>query len=250
MAVPNGSPRPSSVEPGGPAPWADLGDADRQPDLAAVRFSIAPLGEGRPFTGGDLARKPSAVLVPVYEEDGTVHVVLTRRAWHLRSHPGEVSFPGGRCDPGETPVQTALREAHEELNLDPSSVEVVGELDHLATVSSGSLIVPVVGVLSGRPELVPAPDEVDAAIHVPLTELLTPEVWREELWDAREWANHSGGVQPITFFFELEGDTVWGATANMLRELLGPHKPAPAATTRTALGREAVLDPASVAVPL
>ncbi|MCP5029323.1 MAG: CoA pyrophosphatase [Actinomycetia bacterium] len=213
-------PRPRLVEQGGPAPWADLGETERQPDLATVRLSIAPLGGGRPFVGGEGQRTRSAVLIPVYEHDGSVHVVLTRRAWHLRSHPGEVSFPGGRCDPGETPVDTALREAHEELNLDRGSVEVVGELDHLATVSSGSLIVPVVGLLSGRPELVPAPDEVDAAMHVGLAELLAPETWREELWDARQWAGQSGGVQPITFF-ELEGDTVWGATANMLRELLG-----------------------------
>ncbi len=213
-------PRPRLVEQGGPAPWADLGETEREPDLAAVRFSVAPLGGGRSFTAGTTGRKHSAVLVPVYEEDGTVHVVLTRRAWHLRSHPGEVSFPGGHCDPGETPVDTALREAQEELALDPGSVEIVGELDHLATVSSGSLIVPVVGVLPGRPALVPAPDEVDAAIHVPLAELLTPEAWREELWDAREWAGEESGIQLITFF-ELEGDTVWGATANMLRELLG-----------------------------
>ncbi len=157
--------------------------------------------------------RASAVLAPLYEHNGDVHVVLTRRAQHLRSHRGEVSFPGGGQDPGEDLRTTALREAHEETGLDPAVVEIIGELDHLETVTSRSFITPYVGVVSGRPTLEPSPTEVEKILHVPLHDLLAPAVFREERW----------GLPPLDrpiYFFEIVGDTIWGATAFMLRNFL------------------------------
>jgi 8-oxo-dGTP pyrophosphatase MutT (NUDIX family) len=157
--------------------------------------------------------RASAVLAPLYESDGEAHVVLTRRAQHLRSHRGEVSFPGGGQEPGEDLWQTALREAEEEVALDPASVERIGEIDHLRTVMSSSFIVPYVGALPGRPELVASPREVELVLHVPLSELLADGVFREERW----------GIAPQDrpiYFFEIVGDTIWGATGSMLRTLL------------------------------
>ncbi len=156
----------------------------------------------------------SAVLAPLYEHDGRAWTILTRRTMELRSHSGQVSFPGGRQEPGESLVSAALREADEEIGLDPSTVEIVGELDHLATISSGSAIVPYVGVLSGKPEhLHGNPSEVERILHVPLDELCEPDFYRCEIWPMPR--DH-----PV-FFFELVGDTVWGATAAMLRQLIG-----------------------------
>jgi 8-oxo-dGTP pyrophosphatase MutT (NUDIX family) len=155
----------------------------------------------------------SAVLVPLFDGPGGMHVVLTRRAWGLRTHRGEVSFPGGRCDPGETFAEAALREAWEEVALDPASVEVLGELDHLTTVTRRAFIVPVLGLLPGPPELRANPGEVDEALLVPVAELLHPEVFREERWGSDE-------LHRPVYFFELVGDTVWGATAAMLRQML------------------------------
>jgi 8-oxo-dGTP pyrophosphatase MutT (NUDIX family) len=156
----------------------------------------------------------SAVLAPLYVHDGRTWVILTRRTMQLRSHKGQVSFPGGRQEAGESLVDAALRESQEEIGLDPSSVELIGELDHLATISSASAIVPFVGVLPGPPPGLRAnPSEVDRILHVPLDELTDPGIYRCELWPIPE--DH-----PI-FFFELVGDTVWGATAAMLRQLLG-----------------------------
>jgi 8-oxo-dGTP pyrophosphatase MutT (NUDIX family) len=153
------------------------------------------------------------VLAPLYEEDGQVKVVLTRRAQHLRSHRGEVSFPGGGQEPGEDLVRTALREAHEEVGLDPDDVEIIGELDHLATIMSRSFIVPFVGALPARPALVPSPAEVALILHVPLDDLLDPDAYHEERW----------GIPPMDrplVFFDIEGDTIWGATGAMLRNFL------------------------------
>jgi 8-oxo-dGTP pyrophosphatase MutT (NUDIX family) len=161
------------------------------------------------------APRPSAVLAPLYDDGGQAWVVLTRRAAHLRAHSGEVSFPGGGQDPDDADlVATARREAWEEIALDPASVEIVGELDHLSTITSGSFIVPYVGVLPARPALRPSAGEVDAVLHVPLSELLLPEVFREEVWDF-------GPVERPIVFFDIVGDTIWGATASMLRQLLG-----------------------------
>jgi 8-oxo-dGTP pyrophosphatase MutT (NUDIX family) len=155
----------------------------------------------------------SAVLIALADGPDGAEVVLTRRSKHLRNHRGEVAFPGGRTDPGETPVQAALREAWEEVLLDPGLVHVVGELDHLSTVASGSHIVPIVGRLAAPPELRPGTSEVDRVFAVPLAELLSERTYREERW----------GTPPLDrtiHFFELHGDTVWGATARMLLQLL------------------------------
>jgi 8-oxo-dGTP pyrophosphatase MutT (NUDIX family) len=153
------------------------------------------------------------VLIALFEGDHGAEVVLTRRAWHLRSHKGEVCFPGGRQDEGETAIETALREAHEEVLLDPADVLVIGELDHMATLASLSHIVPVVGYLTSRPTLSAGTSEVDRIFTVPLVELLRPDTFREELWTRDE------RVFPVTFF-ELDDETIWGATARLLRDLL------------------------------
>jgi 8-oxo-dGTP pyrophosphatase MutT (NUDIX family) len=206
-------PRPPGSRPGDDPPWAGLTGEQRRPSLADIRQALAsgPLPARSPVE--PLTSSASAVLAPLYEDGGEVWVVLTRRSWHLRAHKGEVSFPGGRQDPGESLWETALREAWEEIDLDRASVERIGELDHLATVTSRSFIVPYVGVLPGRPDLRPNEDEVDAILHVPLSELLDPGVYRQERWG---W----GGVERRIHFFELVGDTVWGATGSMLVDLL------------------------------
>ena len=158
--------------------------------------------------------RASAVLAAIYEHDGELWIILTRRSAALRVHRGEVSFPGGGQDEGEDLSDTARREACEEIGLAPDLVEIIGELDHLSTITSNSFIVPYVAILQEKPELHPSPAEVDAVLLVSLRELLDSQVFREERWDI------FGTSRPM-WFFELVGDTVWGATAAMLRQLLG-----------------------------
>ncbi len=211
-------PRPASIAPGSPPPWADVAPVDRCISIDQVReaFASAPEPVPSPLEGKGV--RASAVLVALYEADpgpgAGVEVILTRRAQHLRSHRGEVSFPGGGQEPGEDLRATAMRESCEEVGLDPADVEIIGELDHLQTVTSQSFIVPYVAVLPGLPSLRANPSEVELILHVPIEELLDPGIFREERW----------GVAPMEFavqFFEIPGDTIWGATGRMLRNLLG-----------------------------
>lgn len=223
-------PRPPDALPGGPAPWAALDEASRGGlGLARLRRAVEEhhhvLAEREriTFDGFPDPGAPAAVLVPVFEEDGEARVVLTRRAAHLRTHTGEVSFPGGRLERGEEPEDGARREAAEEVGLDPATVTVVGRLTPLMTFSSGATITPVVGLLPGRPRLVANPAEVEHVFDVSLAELARDGVFREERWRVP-----GRPVTPFTdddgwfpvWFFELPDDTVWGATARMLVELL------------------------------
>ena len=215
-------PRPPSARPGDEAPWAALAAPDRHGiTVARVRAALAShhhalRGEERVTVDGiPDPGAPAAVLVPLFEEGGEARVVLTRRAAHLRSHRGEVSFPGGRLDEGEAAADGALREAAEEVGLDPTGIEVVGELTKLGTVSSGTTITPVVGILPGRPALAANPTEVEHVFDVALAELADPAVFHEERWEIP-----GRGPRFPVWFFELPGDTVWGATARMLVELL------------------------------
>jgi 8-oxo-dGTP pyrophosphatase MutT (NUDIX family) len=211
-------PRPAGWRAGSTSPWSHLDAGRRHVDLAQLEKALAARGPGTmrvdPWRRVQSDHR-SAVLVPLYDEGGEVYVVMTRRSPNMRKHRWEVSFPGGRRDEEDESLwYTALRETYEEIGLDQSLPRLIGELDSFVTVSSVSLVSPLVAVLPGRPTgLVASPDEVEAILHVPASELLRDDVFREELWPINEI------YRPITFF-ELDGDTVWGATAAMLRQLL------------------------------
>jgi 8-oxo-dGTP pyrophosphatase MutT (NUDIX family) len=231
-------PRPSGARPGGPAPWGELDPSARVGlSLERVRTALRRAGrEGPPPAGGEhadppwitvLAEEPpgpvlpAAVLVALFEEDGEARVVLTRRASGLRSHQGEVSFPGGRIDTGEDAVRAARREAAEEVGLDPGAVRVLGWLGTVQTFVSGSLITPVVATLEHRPVLEASPDEVERVFDVALAALADPGAFHEERWrvPGRTVLASADGSFPV-WFFEAAGEIIWGATARILYELL------------------------------
>ncbi len=180
-----------------------------------------PGGPWRTLAGDVMEGSPAAVLVALFEEAGDTRVILTVRSDRLRSHQGEVAFPGGRLDAGEGVVAAALREAFEEVSLDPGLVDVVGELTPMPTRSSNTVMTPVVATLKGRPSLRPNPGEVDRVFDVALSELAADGAFHEEWWSVRgrPAAPQPPGEFPV-WFFEVAGETVWGATARTIVELL------------------------------
>ena len=139
-------------------------------------------------------QRPAAVLCLLFESAGEANVVLTRRPGHLRSHAGEVCFPGGRLRRGEDPLEAALREANEEIGAAAGDIDVIGQLTPLTTTRSPALVHCFVGRLSGSsesPVFVPDPNEVDKVFWVPLAQLATDGAYHEELWPSR----HGVGTQ-------------------------------------------------------
>ncbi len=210
-------PRPVAWTADHNAPWP-LGGAPTASDL------LAPLPSAQaPITPAFSGARISAVLVALIDGPTGAEVLLTRRSMEMRHHRGEVSFPGGRLDPGETPLDTALREAHEEVGLDPAASTIVGELTHLNTVVSRSYIVPIVARLDHRPELEPQTMEVDRVLWTPISELMRPGTYHAENWHVENWHVENWGDPPLDrplHFFELDDETVWGATAHMLVDLI------------------------------
>jgi 8-oxo-dGTP pyrophosphatase MutT (NUDIX family) len=154
----------------------------------------------------------AAVLVPLYEDEaGEIRVILTKRPDTMPTHAGHISFPGGRFHPGDDgPVGTAIREANEEVGIDEGQVTVLGFLEPIDTVQFTPMVIPVVARIATPLGLVRSEREV-AKIYTPLlSDLANAERWAFVPWEA--WK---------AWYYDLEGDTLWGATAHMVRLLVG-----------------------------
>lgn len=163
-----------------------------------------------PLLGATL--RAAAVLAPVIRRGDALSLLLTVRAGHLRSHSGQISFPGGGCDADDRgAVDTALREAREEVGLDPERVEVLGYLDDYPTLSR-YLVTPVVGLIDGEPDLDIDANEVAEVFEVPLAFVLDPKSFERKLL-SRE------GINVPVFELNWGRHRIWGATAGMLWNL-------------------------------
>ncbi len=205
-------------------------DTQTRPDSAALRTWIA--GHLDPLDGAALnagpfrsdydlgsgpapqarAFAPAAVLIALAERRGGLSVILTRRADTLRRHTGQIALPGGRCDPGETPWQTALREAQEEIGLDPAKVTLAG-LSTAYRTGTGYHITPVVGFLAADFTTVANPAEVADIFETPFGFLMDPA--NHEQREARE----AGGDVRHFYAMTWEDRLIWGATAGIMRAL-------------------------------
>jgi 8-oxo-dGTP pyrophosphatase MutT (NUDIX family) len=157
-------------------------------------------------------RTDAAVLVPLYEDDGGLHAVFTRRRDDLRRHAGEISFPGGRQDePDEDLVRTALREAEEEIGLPPEAVEVLGGLQPTPTIATNYAIYPFVGLIEPGHTWTPSAREVEYVLELSLDDLRAGYGRRRML---------RRGVPFRTDVYVVGDQLIWGATARILADLL------------------------------
>lgn len=178
-----------------PAPEICRGDHDLNPGL---------------LPEGPLTR--AAVLVPLVDRPQGITILLTRRTDHLHAHAGQISFPGGRCEPGDCDVvATALREAEEEIGLPPDFVTPIGRLDVYVT-RTGFEVSPVIGLVAPPPAFVPDPHEVAEVFEVPLDFILDPTSRQ------RHRRVYAGATRDF-YVFPWRGYYIWGATAGMLVNL-------------------------------
>ena len=171
-----------------------------------------PVSGAFPDFGHKLPPKPGSVLILLFEDNGVIKLPLTKRATYKGAHSAQISFPGGKAEAGENAIQTALREAEEEIGIHQADVQVIGQLSDFNVIPSNFIVTPIVGALNYTPVFKPDPREVDRIIYAELNDLLREDaVHEEEILAA--------GVYPmIAPHFLIENEIVWGATAMMLNE--------------------------------
>jgi 8-oxo-dGTP pyrophosphatase MutT (NUDIX family) len=156
---------------------------------------------------------PAAVLIPLFLKNGSWHILFTKRTDHLQHHRGEISFPGGVRHPEDRDLlQTALRESWEEVGIEPSDVQILGQLDDFFSIHNYH-VTPYVGVIPASYPFAPNPDEIERLMEVPLEALRDPTIFRAEEWQR-------DGIQRLVYFYRYGDDEIWGLTAAMLKQFL------------------------------
>ncbi len=180
-------------------------------ELAAITRALLGARRRREVAPGPLIR--AAVLLPLVDR-GEPFVAFAKRTERVGHHKGQISFPGGVIDPGDaTALDAALRECEEEVALPRAAVEPLGVLDDTETFATRFVITPFVGLVREPPAWQPDGDEIERVIEVPLAALLAEGSFRVEQWE-------HDGVRHSVYFFDYEGDTIWGATARILKQYL------------------------------
>ena len=193
---------------GAPVPAADSGLGSGRIASALRPVLLEPAAAAALDVHG---RDDAAVLVALFERHGSLHVVLTRRREDLRRHPGEISFPGGRQDEGDGDlIATALREAHEEVGLDPSAVALIGALQPTPTIATNYAVYPFVGLIAADQAWAPSDAEVAEVLELSLADLRAGYGRRRML---------RRGVPFRTDTYAVGEHLVWGATARILADL-------------------------------
>lgn len=181
--------------------------------VAHEPLRATPIGSVIPKFEHKLPPKPGSVLILLYEgADGRIKFPLIKRPEYMGAHSGQVSFPGGKAETGETIIETALREAEEEIGVKSTDVKVLGRLSDFFVIPSNFMVAPVVGCLDRQATFAPDPIEVVRILGGDLESLIAEDAARVKEITA------AGRFQMMAPHFEVEGEVVWGATAMMLNE--------------------------------
>ena len=178
---------------------------------SVIRDRLRPVLDPSPHASFGPDSRPAAVLIPIVVSTDEPRLVFTRRSDQLSRHAGEISFPGGLVDAGESLSTAALREAEEELGLAPDDVELLGALEPVHTHVSGMLIVPFVGLLWRDPRFTPNADEIAEVLEYPLADLVKRASIEEFEHEGRRFQ---------TNVFDMDGQVIWGATGRILQMFL------------------------------
>jgi 8-oxo-dGTP pyrophosphatase MutT (NUDIX family) len=158
--------------------------------------------------------RQAAVLLPLYQSEVGPHLILTKRTEDVPTHKGQIAFPGGGFEEGDGDLlATALRETQEEIGLEPGAVEIIGSLDDTVTVTSRHVVRPFVGFVPHPYSYRLDPFEIERLIHLPILPLLSGAPFREEIWER-------DGQPVVVYFYEYDGDTIWGLTARILKQFM------------------------------
>jgi 8-oxo-dGTP pyrophosphatase MutT (NUDIX family) len=180
--------------------------------LAHDPLRAVPVGQFKPKFKSDVPTRPGSVLILLYEDEGDIKFPLIKRPEYQGAHGGQISLPGGKAEAGENSIETALREAQEEIGVDSHSVKILGRLSEFHVIPSNFLITPVVASIDVKPEWIPDPYEVAGILTGRISELVREDAVRTtEILAAGQYRMNAP-------HFNIENQIVWGATAMMLNE--------------------------------
>jgi 8-oxo-dGTP pyrophosphatase MutT (NUDIX family) len=181
-----------------------------------AQFAMAPLSRERMKELNFEALKPkkSAILVLIYPHENEIKTVLIQRPTYQGVHSGQIAFPGGKFEEPDIHLKnTALREANEEIGIEPTQIEIIGNLSNVYINPSNFLVTPFIGHIGTKPDFSANEREVEKIIETNLLQLDNPE--RKGI----KTISHSSGYKIKSPYYDVEGHTVWGATAMMISEL-------------------------------
>jgi 8-oxo-dGTP pyrophosphatase MutT (NUDIX family) len=180
--------------------------------LAHDPLRAVPVGQFKPKFKSNGPTRPGSVLILLYEDEGDIKFPLIKRPEYQGAHGGQISLPGGKAEAGENSIETALREAQEEIGVDSHGVSILGRLSEFHVIPSNFLITPVVASIDHRPEWIPDPYEVAGILTGRISELVREDAVRTtEILAAGQYRMNAP-------HFNIDNQIVWGATAMMLNE--------------------------------